>query len=142
MKMRYDTEDLALAEIAQWIGGRRGQDAAHSCTLSKLRNQILRKVPGTREKANGHEKMPYLGYRHDLVDVAYIYIQAGGLVVDVRRSRRSIAPAIQQRGVHIRTKDNYQERAGGWTTGIRLPHNATGEQIGAVAGLIAAALTS
>jgi hypothetical protein len=123
--MHQNTESLSLQDLAKLLGNLKANSAEKSSAFRRLREILLQKVPSLKEKLN--PKSGYVGYWAVSPDRAYVYLQPDLLVIDIRRPR-SIEPQLKKAGIEILYRNNYQGRAG-WTTGIRLRHNATTHQV-------------
>lgn len=133
----HSTEHLSFQELGELLGGRKGKYARASSTLQTLRETLSGRVPGFKEKLN--PRGGYVGYRTTRSDRAYVYVQPTFLVIDIQRPR-TIEPTLKKTGIEIIYRNNYQGRAG-WTTGIRLLHDAPLSQVEMVADQIIQALT-
>jgi len=96
-----------------------------SDALKRLHDALYVRVPSLHEKWNSGAN-PYLGFAgsEGRADALYIYVQVGGLVLDVRMARRE-ETLFQNLGFSVRYRDNFQGQAG-WVTGVRIPHQTQG----------------
>ena len=91
-----------------------------------LRARLMEDCPKLREKFNPNGR--YLGY--GLVggsDSLYVYVQEKGLLIDVRLSADR-AEDLRRQGFEVRSRNNYQAKAG-WLTGLFVPHDTDKRQL-------------
>ena len=135
--MHQNTERLTFQNLMELFGGLKGDPVERSSAFQRLREILLQRVPGLKEKLNPKGK--YAGYRAVSSDRAYVYVQPSLLIIDVKRPR-TIEPSLRNIGIEIIHRHNFQGKHG-WTTGIRLSHNAPSSQGEIVADQIIKALT-
>lgn len=135
--MHQNTESLSLHDLVKLFGNRKAASAEKSSALRELRETLLHRVPTLKETLNA--KSGYITYDGAISDRAYVYVQINRLVIDVRRPRQ-IELVLKKARIEILYRNNYQGRTG-WTTGIRLRHDAPTHQIELVANEIIQALT-
>lgn len=135
--LHQNTERLTFQNLMGLFGGPKGDSVERSSAFQRLREILLQRVPGLKEKLNPNGK--YVGYRAASSDRAYVYVQPSLLIIDVKRPR-TIEPSLRNIGIEIIHRNNFQGKHG-WTTGIRLSHNAHSSQGEFVADQIIKALT-
>jgi len=109
--------ESGLLEERFWRDDLAGYDTG---LAEKIREELLRGVPGLAEKFN-KGAAPYFGYRRgEANDALYIYIQKKGIVIDLNLPRDFEAD-LERAGFVITHRDNFQGQAG-WLTGWHVPH--------------------
>lgn len=135
--IHQNTESLTFQDLGRLFRNPKANSAEKLLAFHRLREILLHQVPRLKEKLNS--KLGYVGYRAESSDRAYIYIQPDVLVLDVRRPR-TIESELKKAGIEILYRHNFQGQKG-WTTGIRLRHDAPKHQIELVAHEIILALS-